>query len=80
MASRLRLRQKRKREVGHEPYLSELIAVLVAGDLSMSINLKKGGLCWLSIDTLVYDKCATLERLVMPTHLARMGQTRISVK
>lgn len=60
--------------VGHEPYLSDLIAMLVAGKPSMSLTMKKGGLCRLSIDNLVYDKCATLEWLLMPAHLTRMGK------
>jgi phosphohistidine phosphatase len=60
--------------VGHEPYLSDLVAMLVAGDPSMSIAMKKGGLCCLSIDNLGYDKCATLEWLMMPAQLTRMGK------
>jgi phosphohistidine phosphatase len=60
--------------VGHEPYLSDLIAMLVAGDPSVSITMKKGGLCCLSIDNLGYDKCATLEWLMMPAQLTRMGK------
>jgi phosphohistidine phosphatase len=57
--------------VGHEPYLSDLIAVLVSGDPSMSITVKKGGLCRLSIDKLAYEKCATLEWLLTPASLTR---------
>jgi len=60
--------------VGHEPYLSELVAMLVAGDPSMSILMKKGGLCRLSIDNLIYGKCATLEWLLVPAQLARLGK------
>lgn len=60
--------------VGHEPYLSELIAMLVAGDTSASIVMKKGGVCRLSIDTLAYERCATLEWLLAPTQLTRMGR------
>ena len=60
--------------VGHEPYLSDLVAMLVAGDPSISITMKKGGLCCLSIDNLLYDKCATLEWLMMPAQLTRMGK------
>ncbi len=56
--------------VGHEPYLSGLISVLVAGDHSLSIVVKKGGLCRLSIDKLIYDRCATLEWLAAPAMLA----------
>ena len=34
--------------VGHEPILSELISLLLAGTSSLSISMKKGGLCKLS--------------------------------
>jgi phosphohistidine phosphatase len=60
--------------VGHEPYLSDLIAMLVAGDPSVSIAMKKGGVCRLSIDNLVYDKCATLEWLLTPAQLTRTAK------
>jgi len=60
--------------VGHEPYLSDLIALLVSGDPSMSVTMKKGGLCRLSIDKLAYEKCATLEWLLMPAQLTRIGK------
>ena len=58
--------------VGHEPYLSELISMLIAGDPSLSIVVKKGGLCCLSIENLVYDKCAALEWLWVPAQFAKM--------
>jgi phosphohistidine phosphatase len=60
--------------VGHEPYLSDLIAMLLAGDLSPSIAMKKGGLCRLSIENLVYGKCATLEWLLTPAQLSRISE------
>src|SRR5215471_19183251 len=34
--------------VGHEPYLSGLISLLVSGDSDFSVVMKKGGLCKLS--------------------------------
>ncbi len=52
--------------VGHEPYLSGLIARLLAGEKGVEIILKKGGLCKLKIDSLRYDCCATLEWLMTP--------------
>jgi|SRR5579872_4863458 len=55
--------------VGHEPYLSNLISVLLAGDTSLSIELKKGGLCKLSADTLRYGACATLNWLLAPRQM-----------
>jgi phosphohistidine phosphatase len=59
---------KRKRIclVGHEPYLSSMISVLVAGDAKVAITLKKAGLCKLSLDQLNYGRCATLEWLLAP--------------
>jgi phosphohistidine phosphatase len=59
--------------VGHEPYLSELISVLLSGTASMNITMKKGGLCKLRIDLLHYDRCAELEWLLTPAIMARLG-------
>jgi phosphohistidine phosphatase len=56
--------------VGHEPYLSELISVLLTGHTDLPLNLKKGGLCKLSLTRLRYGKCATLEWLVAPRLMA----------
>ena len=55
--------------VGHEPFLSQLIGTLVAGDVSLSIDMKKAGLCKLSIQQLTYGRCATLEWLLTPAQL-----------
>jgi len=52
--------------VGHEPNLSSLASVLLAGSPDLSINFKKGGVCCLSVDDLHYDRKATLEWLVTP--------------
>jgi len=52
--------------VGHEPNLSALAGVLLAGDPDISINFKKGGICCLSVDDLHYDQKAVLEWLVTP--------------
>jgi phosphohistidine phosphatase len=58
--------------VGHEPGLSQLISLLVAGDSSMSITMKKGGLCKLSAESLKPERCATLEWLLTPKQMALM--------
>jgi phosphohistidine phosphatase len=58
--------------VGHEPYLSKLIALLTAGNTSMEIDLKKGSLCKLETESLRYARCATLICLLAPRHLALM--------
>lgn len=52
--------------VGHEPNLSALAGVLLAGSPDLAINLKKGGVCCLSVDDLRYDRKAVLEWLVTP--------------
>ena len=53
--------------VGHEPSLSDLISVLVTGDSSFTLSMKKGGLCKLIAGTLRYEKCASLEFLLPPS-------------
>jgi phosphohistidine phosphatase len=62
---------KRKRIllVGHEPYLSRLISLLISGDTAIAITLKKGGLCKLSTAALHYGRCATLEWLLTPSQM-----------
>jgi len=52
--------------VGHEPYLSSLISMLISGDPNNAIALKKGGICRLSVDEIKYDHCAVLEWLLPP--------------
>lgn len=55
--------------VGHEPYLSGLISMLITGVKNPSITLKKGGLCRLSVNDLKYGRCATMEWLLTPHQL-----------
>jgi phosphohistidine phosphatase len=55
--------------IGHEPYLSRLISLLISGDTRIAITLKKGGLCLLSTESLQYGRCATLEWLMSPGQL-----------
>lgn len=59
--------------VGHEPLLSNLVGLLVSGDPSLCVNLKKGGVCKLSLDRVHYGRCATLEWLLSPAQLAEIG-------
>jgi phosphohistidine phosphatase len=68
----LRPRPKNILLVGHEPYLSKLIALLAAGNTSMEIDLKKGSLCKLETESLRYGRCATLVSLLAPRHMALM--------
>ena len=60
--------------VGHEPYLSELVGALTAGAPSAGIQLKKGGLCRLSVEVLNYDRCAMMDWLLTPAQLAAFGK------
>lgn len=54
--------------VGHEPYLSTLVSLLCTGGSSLQLNLKKGGLCRLELETVKPGRCATLEWLLGPRH------------
>ena len=68
----LRPRPKNILLVGHEPYLSKLIALLTAGSTNMEIDLKKGSLCKLEAESLRYGRCATLVWLLAPRQLVLM--------
>ena len=59
--------------VGHEPFLSGLIATLTCGDTRVSIDFKKGGLCKLEIETLRHARCATLAWLLTPRQMGLMA-------
>ena len=59
--------------VGHEPQLSHLVSVLLCGEASMEIALKKGGLCKLEVATLRYARCAALQYLLTPSQLASIA-------
>lgn len=58
--------------VGHEPYMSGLISMLVTGRADSDVTMKKGGLCKLSLADLQYKKCACLEWLLTPKQLCAM--------
>ncbi len=57
--------------VGHEPYLSTIISILVTGEHDQYFVMKKGGLCKLSVDSLRFGRCAILEWLAPPKILIR---------
>jgi phosphohistidine phosphatase len=59
--------------VGHGRSLSGLISLLVSGDSTLRFNLKKGGMCQLSVDQLLCGRCATLEWLLSPVQLVEIG-------
>jgi phosphohistidine phosphatase len=58
--------------VGHEPYLSTLITLLVSGTAKSGVTLKKAGLCKLSLKTLRAGRCATLDWLLTPRQMLLM--------
>jgi len=60
--------------IGHEPYLSNLASVLITGDPNVSIILKKGGICRLSIEKIQYGRCAMMEWLLSPAQLVEIGE------
>ncbi len=58
--------------IGHEPFLSGFVSVLVGGEDGCSITFKKGGLCKIDASPLRYGRCASLEWLMTPRQLTRM--------
>jgi phosphohistidine phosphatase len=58
--------------VGHEPYLSQFISLLISGSTTAAIELKKGGLAKLEVRHLGYARCATLAWLLTPKQLRQM--------
>ncbi|MEN9563481.1 MAG: hypothetical protein RIR73_1725 [Chloroflexota bacterium] len=59
--------------VGHEPYLSNLVSLLVADGAPVEMTFKKGGVCYLSTDDLHHTHKATLEWLLTPGVLVEIG-------
>jgi phosphohistidine phosphatase len=59
--------------VGHEPYLSGLIGLLISGGATADIELKKGGLCELETASLRFGRCATLGWLLTPKQMKRLA-------
>ena len=59
--------------VGHEPYLSELISMLLSGNSDLPIVMKKAGLCKLSAESLHHRRCASLEWLLPPKLMTLIG-------
>ncbi len=58
--------------VGHEPHLSQFISVLISGGPGTPIEFKKGGLCKVSSDDLIFGQCATLHWLLAPSQLRKL--------
>jgi phosphohistidine phosphatase len=60
--------------VGHEPYLSTLVSLLVAGGAPVEMTFKKGGICHLSTDNLHHTRKATLEWLLTPGVMVEIAE------
>ena len=52
--------------VGHEPYLSGLLSLLVSGETRFGVTMKKAGLAKIAVDDLKYGRCGSLEWLLTP--------------
>jgi phosphohistidine phosphatase len=59
--------------VGHEPYLGKLVALLASGNTSLEIDFKKGGLCKLEAEFLLYGRCAKLVWLLTPRLMEKLA-------
>jgi phosphohistidine phosphatase len=59
--------------VGHEPHLGRFVALLSAGNTSLEIDFKKGGLCKLEAEFLLYGRCAKLAWLLTPRQMELMS-------
>ncbi|HEY3310697.1 MAG TPA: phosphohistidine phosphatase SixA [Anaerolineales bacterium] len=60
--------------VGHEPSLSTMISILLAGNPNVMVNMRKGGVCCLALDNLHHERRAMLEWLLAPNQLAKLGE------
>jgi phosphohistidine phosphatase len=58
--------------VGHEPYLSQFLSLLVTGNFDSQFEMKKGGLCKITVERLKASRCAVLEWLLTPRQMERM--------
>jgi phosphohistidine phosphatase len=60
--------------VGHEPMLSSLVSWLTTGDTDVRMTMKKGGVAYLSSESLFQDGRATLEWLLTPALLVDLSK------
>jgi len=60
--------------VGHEPSLSSLVSLLLSGQPSLNITMKKGGICCLSMEQNLSKGGAVLEWLLTPHQLISLGK------
>ncbi len=60
--------------IGHEPYLTTFVSLLVASGSPVDLDLKKGGVCRLSTDDLHHTRHAALEWLLTPGVLVEISE------
>jgi phosphohistidine phosphatase len=60
--------------VGHEPFLTSLIGLLIADNANVDITLKKGGVCSLSADDLHHTRKASMDWLLTPGILVGISE------
>lgn len=60
--------------VGHEPMLSSFVSWLTTGDTDVRVTLKKGGVAYLTSESLYEDGRATLEWLLTPSLMAQLAK------
>jgi phosphohistidine phosphatase len=60
--------------VGHEPFLTALIGLLIADNTNVDITLKKGGVCSLSADDLHHAHKASMDWLLTPGVLVGISE------
>jgi phosphohistidine phosphatase len=58
--------------VGHQPELGSLVSMLTAGDLSFSLNFKKGAICKISFSNDVDAGAGSFEWFLTPKLLAKL--------
>lgn len=62
--------------VGHEPFLSRFVSLLISGNSHTALLLKKGGFCKLSTSDLKHAQCAILEWLLTPKQMELMKRRK----
>ncbi len=63
--------------VGHEPHMSSFVSMVVSGDPSGLIRLKKGALCKLKIPRLDGVRSGWLEWLMTPDQMIKIGEGQV---
>ena len=62
--------------VGHEPHFTEMISALLKSDEPLAIDLKKGGLCCLTIEQPSDHQTAVLNWLLTPAQLGSIAKEK----